>query len=470
MSVKSLKNNFESALNLVVSNVRIDPHRVDQTNRKFQEMVERTKRLGEPAAIEPTDLYDIAFKFLRSEQLNGYEFSCLGAAINMPITENNNERIVNTPKLSVLLSLYHQQMNTGDLLIGTWWRLFQAYFNITMSEFKSISTENKKQLCLFLKETYYKINQSDVYSPDWLDVLHEHKNILTSDPCSRYAASVLEGDRSEVSKMSARVKIPDQSWFWHRLMLSVVEAAKSKEDGLFKLTIPSLLTYMDEFDGYRDFALKVILERYHKCKNHERHDALCRYIIKKSVWGSPEFKNSNTSSKWNRVDDALFRMVLSWVNKEKLRLFFEKLTERYETDKRRFEFWSQYERQICDEGLVILVIGKSTVNLAKRDAELKKVIGEDGTFAYLDASPQELDAIIMQIRDRVIVDFTMTGNAGYVYSLNNLPFSMSAPRHSAGTGGTGLKAGQYRSRIMHNSGWEQRTKDILMQEGIFPDK
>lgn len=281
---------------------------------------------------------------------------------------------------------------------------------------------------------------------------------------------MLNGDRSEVAKMSARVKIPSQSWFWHRLMLSVASAAKPKGDLDFKAIIPNLLTYIDEFSGYRDSALKEILARYHQCKNLERHDELCRYVIKGSVWGSPEFKNSNPDSKWHQVDDALFRMVLSWVNKEKLRLFFEKLTERYETDKSRFKFWSQYERQICDEGLVILVIGKRTLMLAKRDAELKKVIGEDGTFAYLDSAPQDLDAIIMQVQDKVIVDFTMNGNAGYVYSLSNLPFSLNAKRHDVGTGSSGLKAGFKQNpqppRIMHNSGWEAHTKDILKQEGI----
>lgn len=474
MSLEALKNSFGHSLGLVVESASIDPNKVASINKSLQAMVERTKGCSEPVGVPLTDLYDIALRFLRSERLDEYELSCLGASINMPIKEKGGERIVSSPQLSELLSLYRLRINSGDLLIGAWWRLFQAYFNITIDEAKSIPDENKSQLCQFLEATYNKVNQSDTYVPDWLEVLHLHKNILTSNPCSRYAASVLEGDRSEVSEMSAKVKIPDQSWFWHRLMLSVVHEAKSKKDEEFKAIIPSLLTYIDKYNGYRDLALREILKRYYNCSNRERHDELCRYVIRKRIWGSPEFRSSNSGSKWHQVDDSLFRMVLSWVNKEKLRLFFEKLTERCETDKSRFKFWSQYEKQICDEGLVVLVIGKRTVALAKHDNDLKKVIGEDGTFAYLDSSVQELDAIIMQIRDKVIVDFTMTGNAGYVYSSSNLPFSLSAKRHGGGTGPKELKAGYNRSpqppRIMHNSGWEARTKDILMQAGIFPDR
>lgn len=474
MSISDLKDGFKRTLGSQHNEARIDSYVVAQFNEKFERVLERTKKLGEPSEIRPADLYVIAYKFLRSEQLDAYEFSCLGAAINIPISERENERIVSSPKLSVLLSLYGQQMSTGDLLIGTWWRLFQAYFNINMGYAQTIPDENKKQLRLFLNESYNKVNQSTTYAPDWLDALHSHKNILTADPCSRYAAGVLEGNRTEVDQMSTRVKIPDQSWFWHRLMLSVVEQATGKEDRAFKDSLPTLLGYINEYKGYRDLALQKILKRYQQCNNSERHEELCRYVIKREVWGSPEFKNSNASSKWHKVDDVIFRMVLSWVNKEKLRLFFEKLTERYETDKSRFKFWSRYEKQICDEGLVILVIGKDTVTKARSDKELKKVIGEKGTFAHLYDAVPALDAIIMQIRDKVIVEFTVTGNAGYVYSENTLPFSLSALRYSGSTGKKGLKAGLYQRpqppRIMHNQGWEDRTRGILMQEGIFPDK
>lgn len=101
-------------------------------------------KLGEPADILPADLYDIAFRFLKSERLDVYELSCLPAAINKTISELGNKRIVATEKLSELLSHYHHQVSSNELLIGTWWRLFQAYFNISIDEAESIPAENKK--------------------------------------------------------------------------------------------------------------------------------------------------------------------------------------------------------------------------------------------------------------------------------------------------------------------------------------
>jgi hypothetical protein len=106
--------------------------------------------------------------------------------------------------------------------------------------------------------------------------------------------------------------------------------------------------------------------------------------------------------------------------------------------------------------------------------ELKKVIGEEGTFAYLDPAPQELDAIIMQIRDKVIVDFTVTGNAGYIYSIDKLPFSLGARKYGGGTGFKELKAGYYHRpqppRITRGVGWQQKAKNILAHQGIFQDR
>lgn len=476
MSLEKLREQLNKSLAETQEKSSIDRKTVKRVNDSLNQMLEKTKELGEPAIISPTDLYNLAFSFLTLKPLTEYEIGCLAAAINLPIKEVENKRIVETDYLVRLLEIYQRQLTENDLLIGTWWRLFQSYFNIEMEVSKTIPTENKKRLSQFLSETYNQINQSDTYVPDWLATLHEHKNILTADPCSRYANKVLNGDRSEVSEMSAKVKIPDQSWFWHRLMRSVIDAAcaDNRSDKSFKKSIPQLLDYIENYNGYRDLAIQAILKKYYKCQNRERHDQLCRYVIKRTVWGSPEFKGSNLASKWHRLDEPLYRMVLSWVNKEKLRLFFEKLTERYETDKSRFEFWSKYEKQICDEGMVILVIGRRTRVLARGDAELKKVIGEDGTFAYLDPAPQELDAIIMQIRDKVIVDFTVTGNAGYIYSIDKLPFSLSARKYGGGTGSKELKAGYYHRpqppRITRGVGWQQKAKNILAHQGIFPDR
>ena len=476
MHIEELETVLISKLGETQAYSRLDSQMVKGVNERLNKVLEKTKELGKPAKIPPTDLYKLTLRFFIQESLTEYEIGCLAAAINIPVKEERNRRIVETEHLTRLLDIYRRQLKENDLLIGTWWRLFQSYFNIEMDVSSTIPDNHKKQLSQFLSETYNKVNQSDTYAPDWLVTLHEHSNILTADPCSRYANKVLNGDMSEVSEMSSKVNIPDQSWFWHRLMKNVIDAAcnDNRSDKSFKKSIPTLLDYIEKYNGYRDLAIKAILERYYKCQNRERHDQLCRYIIKGAIWGSPEFKQSNLASRWHKIDEPLYRMVLSWVNKEKLRLFFEKLTERYETDKSRFEFWSKYERQICDEGMVILVIGRETKLRARRDADLKKVIGESGTFAYLDSAPQELDAIIMQIRDKVIVDFTVTNNAGYIYSIDNLPFSLSARRYSGGTGANELKAGFNRRppspRITRGNDWQQKAKRILIQEGIFPDR
>lgn len=473
MSIATLKDDFEKTLSSVMRLAKVDSIQVDNTNKKLQEMVQLTKKLGEPAEVNPTDLYLIALSFISSKYISSYEYSCLGAAINMPIREFGNKRILDTDKLQELLLIYRHQLQSDDFLIGTWWRLFQAYFNAKVEDVKRIPKENRKLLCVFFSETYRQLSQSGSYKPAWLDALHEHRNLLTLDPCSRYAVAFVAGDRSEVDDMSSKVNIPKQSWFWHHLILSVVMKSCESKDNNFKANIPMLLNYVNDYSGYKDIAIREILKRYQRCSTTERHDELCRYVIKRDVWGSPEFKRSNASSKWHKVDEVVFKMVLSWVNKEKLRLFFEKLTERYETDKSRFKFWSKYERQICDEGLVILVIGRDTIRRAKSDLELKKVIGEKGTFACLESAPAELDAIIMQIRDTVIVEFTMTGHAGYIYSANKLPFSLGSLRYDGDTTKRGLKAGLYQRppspRIMHSQGWEEGTRSTLMNEGIFPD-
>jgi EH_Signature domain len=159
-------------------------------------------------------------------------------------------------------------------------------------------------------------------------------------------------------------------------------------------------------------------------------------------------------------------MLLSWVTRENLRIFFEILAGRNGVKKDRFEFWSQYIDQASDTKLVF---GQETKLQQHKKTEIAQLFKEEeGHYALLDSSNRDLDAFIIQIKGYVFVVFSMNNNAAFIYDRNNLPFNLNARKMNDETSGNGLKSAQD-NKIIQIGSWQDKTKNRLMSLGIFPD-
>jgi hypothetical protein len=76
----------------------------------------------------------------------------------------------------------------------------------------------------------------------------------------------------------------------------------------------------------------------------------------------------------------------------------------------------------------------------------------------------------MQIGEYVIVEFSVTGNAAYVYSSESLKFDRNAKGYEGNTNDLkyGFNGGA-QARIVHQAPWERDAAATLRHLGIYPD-
>jgi hypothetical protein len=472
MPITQLQTQLESVLasfdisSLAIGNAKAVEDAVQQIARVFE---------GYASAPPPKErAYAAALKFMRGRELSITEKDWIAAALNEPIKEQGDKCVLESNSFKDLINHYQKQVEDRSIWRLTWYWLLISYFNTTIVASTSNAKhkeENREQLRFFLESSYKyfsKPDQKNKILPQWAKTLHKHSNLLSKKPCAPYAQDFLEGNTEVIDEVKKDIGIPSQSWFWHEMTLSVVQhATTQKNDDSFKVSIKKLIEYLESYPSFKDQAIKLILERYYRCKDNSALSSLRDYVIKPEVWKNPKLRDSGIASKWLYVDENVWRMVLAWVTKEHLRLFFEVLSGRYGAQKDRFKFWSQYLNQIT---YTKLVFGNTTLMQRSRNPEIAKLFREEqDIYAGLVANNADLDAFIMQIGGYTFVEFSMNGNAAFIYENSKLPFKLGARTLSEKTYGDGLKSAQH-NKIIHSGDWQYNTKSRLMDMGIYPDK
>jgi hypothetical protein len=218
---------------------------------------------------------------------------------------------------------------------------------------------------------------------------------------------------------------------------------------------------------FRDEAIETVLTRYQRCRDTSVHPQLRDYVIRKDVWRNPKLRSAGIATAWNRVGEDVWMMVLRWINEGNLKDFFEILAARNNADEGRLEFWSRYMDQIT---WTRLIFSSETLALARRNPDVRQLIArEEGAYATVWGA-NDVDAFMMLIGDRVIVEFSKTPNAAYVYHTNRLKFDRYATHYFGNT--SDLKYGFQSKeglRIVHTPGWEDDAERRLRRLGIRPD-
>ncbi|MFM2318384.1 MAG: hypothetical protein RLZZ215_1005 [Pseudomonadota bacterium] len=418
--------------------------------------------------------YAAALKFLRGGELDIAEKDWIAAALNQPIKEQGGKCVLESDKFKSLINHYQKQIDKRQIWRLAWYWLLLSYFSTELStvvQDAGKKEQNRELLRVFLASSYKFFSepaQKNRILPRWARALASHPHLLSKKPCAPYAQDFLEGNTTVLDQVKVDIAIPSQSWFWHELTLALVEhATKNKNDDVFKNSIKKLIGYLEKYPGFKDQAIELILERYYRCKDSSALDILRDYVVAPNVWKNPKLKASGIATKWNRVDDKVWRMVLAWVTKEHLRLFFDVLSGRHGAQKDRFKFWLQYINQIS---YTKLVFGSTTQVQRSRNKEIAKLFREEqDIYAILDSNNADLDAFIMQIGSYTFVEFSMNGNAAFIYSSHSLPFKLSDRRLCDKTSGNGLKSAQ-ENKIIHYDSWQVNTKNRLMDMGIYPDR
>ena len=145
--------------------------------------------------------------------------------------------------------------------------------------------------------------------PDWVTALLEHRNVLTSDPTSRYGMAALRGNYAAVDALRTRLGIPEGSWIMRRLVVSVLEAALQLTDEAFKAVVVRLLVLFAKHPIMLDYGLARVLDRYAASSTREVNARLREVAVLN--WGDPRV--AANLSHWAAVTPAAREMVAGWL-------------------------------------------------------------------------------------------------------------------------------------------------------------
>ena len=301
--------------------------------------------------------------------------------------------------------------------------------------------------------------QTEGFNPDWIAVLQEHKNLLTADPCSRYAEALLDGASDAFEEASLQLGFSGTSWVTRAVVAARIEAAIRRPDPVFKAHLGELLKLL----GDRRHAILLntglaqLLERYAKTQPLMIHPELRDFAVEH--WKNPWLPiNQN---RWALVSESTRKIIGNWLNLDLIKNFFELLSVDGSNDTRRLDFWIGYVDQIS----IYFALGRYAMQ--NQDAsfiDIRKKMA--GRLRKLSGTGQENNAFIMTIGNIVFVEFGMQGNAAYIYPLHELPFILDGVDD---INLKELKDTEAGNRLYHKdnvhgySRWEQRFNDYLDQ-------
>ncbi len=421
------------------------------------------------------DAYKAALSLLRGDKLDDWAMDLVAAAVSIPIKEQRGRTVLESEYCDDLLRKYENDAYTGDLWRLTWYSLLNSYLTYDLARTTTeAGMAGFTKLRRLLSRTWPSIDKQSgqLAVPDWVRILRDESQLLSDSPVEKYARDYLAGNTDHIKALAENLGIPASSWFWQELVLGAVKHATQGNDEQFRSQIMMLIELVKSAPVYRDKAIAEILNRYYKCSSRTVHPELRDFVIHASVWKNPKLKAAGIATAWNQVPEAVWRMVMGWVNERNLRDFFDILAARRHADHGRLKFWSRYMNQIS---WTRLVFGSETIWQKNHNAGIRALLeSEEGTYATLQGAPdKELDAFLMQIGEYIFVEFSKTGNGAYAYRASDLAFNLHADSYAGST--SDLKCGYYRNgrgvaKIIHTPGWEERTAIELGKLGIHPDR
>ncbi|CAK0759845.1 hypothetical protein CCP3SC5AM1_2720001 [Gammaproteobacteria bacterium] len=200
--------------------------------------LDRRHGSGQTNLSPPPQHLDRALEILYRD---GVEQACdtrlryLCHALNRPYGTDQRRLIADVHRFPQVLRQIESRIHGNKTLPAHWWHgLLDTYFQFN-GDMDSHSQSNWRELRDFLRRTLADIQAQIVkHRPQkWLDALAEHLNLLTDDPCGRYAITALNGNIAEVDSLRERLHIPEQSWFWMDLLRAQAQALISLNDETF---------------------------------------------------------------------------------------------------------------------------------------------------------------------------------------------------------------------------------------------
>ncbi len=166
---------------------------------------------------------------------------------------------------------------------------------------------------------------------------------------------------------------------------------------------------------------------------------------------------------WREMEAEAQHRFLSWLAKENILFFFNTILPRNDENRRRADFWLRYHKQITDFQVAISEqdLWKLKANKSSSSLPLHSRVTRSSTSAFL-----------MRFRgyakDYIIVEFSETGNAAYIYdrpTFESTKVNLRTPEFQVSRH---LKHTGWPNRIVHVGRWESSAMQKMADLGVFP--
>lgn len=406
---------------------------------------------GEPPADD--QLKASLRRFESTQEVSSFtelKYVCYG--VTVPVGENQWRVIDRRTLFDKLLALVQQREAQPKQFRRCYQGLLSGYFGFDRhSDTPGSGASNWKTLRGFLGDKLGPVQHATAQRgpiPDWLLTLISHRNLLTDDPCSRYAKGLLLGNAGELNELCAGLGIASSSWVWDEALMAYVRTVCEGEDRLFHQGLPGVLKLVN---GQSDLKLAQTLAtqatamtvaRYSRGADKPEHPNLRDTSLH---WIGNPWLNRTAWDAHVKHEPAR-QMVEGWLKRRLIKDFFELLAQDGGADLRRLNYWLKWEPQITDMWFVLG--GDARRNRSEAFVELRKrMAGRDRAFTGSDS---QNNAFVMRIGPLLVIEFGMKGYACYVYAAADFRTNLEGKtfrRHD-------LQQSNNLKRLSHMSGWE----------------
>ena len=313
--------------------------------------------------------------------------------------------------------------------------------------------------------------------PQWFRTLEEHRNLLSEDPCGRYAPSLLSGDNTLLNDAAEGLAIPTESWVFDEAVFAQIRHATEGKEADFLSKLPAVLDIFFSPGASkvsRTLATRCtacLVSRYAQCPSALEHirlrDACLELIgnpwLRRAAW------DANVRMPNGEPDDSAREMVHAWLRTRLIKDFFELLSEERAADQRRLNYWLRYEGFISD---MWFILGNNAFSSNEPDFVDFRKRARGRILSLAGQTPPANNAFVMMIGDHAVIEFGLKGNACFMFSWPDLPLEVRK-KLTSGIQGLEIEIGSLRhekrlKRLVHIDSpsslisWEEKFDEELL--------
>lgn len=196
-------------------------------------------------------------------------------------------------------------------------------------------------------------------------------------------------------------------------------------------------------------------------KSEAFQQTLRSYVQSCTRLGDPRLRQS--APNWRDMDPEAAQRFLSWLAKENILFFFNTILPRNDENRRRADFWLRYHKQIRDFQVAISEQDYWKLKAKKSSVDLP---------LHSRVTHGSASAFLMKFQghgsDFIIVEFSETGHAAYVYERAAFEAKNVNLRTPTFQLNGHLKHDGRMDRILHLGTWEFGARQKLAELGIRP--